>query len=342
MKLLRPASRAFLLLGLTTMALAFPAQAQTFTVANVLGDAQVGPSASSLQPAVVASSHNLPSWGRTGDNSSLTIAFNDQNKFRLLPDSMAEVKTGEGDSASDWHRVVSLKIGEAKLTHDSSGSPTVDLKCETPTAVCGAVGTEFDVIATTGTYSVLSGQISVQSSSEEGLSLPSVRGGSVVFAPGKQNTYSHGSFTGTVELNGERLHASDATFTVAKILGGSGETAVRISSGSLGSYGPGSYISDGGSLKPVESGSPAAEIHPKYLAAAQREGALSTRSASYHAVGRSTGEIDSELADAAAEATKLREELFNRETVREVNRQIESSIIDNTLRNGAGGGGYGR
>ena len=99
--------------------------------------------------------HPIPSWGKTGDESSLTISFNGDNKFRLLPNSEAQVTTGDtSDSSSAWHRVVSLTIGKATFDHNAGGTPVVHLDCQTPTAVCGAVGTEYAVDATTGNYSV--------------------------------------------------------------------------------------------------------------------------------------------------------------------------------------------
>jgi hypothetical protein len=89
-----------------------PAQAQTFTVSVTLGQAKIGKNRDSYHAATVNSSYTIPSWGKTEDNSSLTIAFNPQNRFRLLPNSEAQVTTGgESDSNSAWHRVVSLKIG---------------------------------------------------------------------------------------------------------------------------------------------------------------------------------------------------------------------------------------
>jgi hypothetical protein len=82
--------------------------------------------------------------------------------------------------------------------------------------------------------------------------MPSIgAGGTVTYDPGQENTYSKGDFTGTVILDGNSFHASDADFTVAKQLGSSGQTAVRIASGTLGGVGPGDYLMDGGKLQPV-------------------------------------------------------------------------------------------
>jgi hypothetical protein len=325
---------AQLLLFLACCLLAIPAHAQNFTVSVVHGDTQLGKDRSSYQPAVINTTHAIPAWGKTADNSSLTIAFNDQNRFRLLPNSEAEVTTGgESDTASAWHRVVSLKIGTASFDHNAGTAPIVHLDCQTPTAVCGAVGTEYDVDATNGIYSVTSGTISVSSDQEGNLSLSSIEaGGTVTYNPGRQNTFSRGNFTGTVRLNGVRFHASDATFTIAKELDANAETAVRIDSGTLGGYGAGSYTMDGAKLKPVESKN--ASVHAQYLAAAQKEGALNTERAADHAANRTFGR-DDELQAAAAEATRLREELFNRETVREINHQVVQQVIEQATRGAA-------
>ena len=317
-----------------------PAQAQTFPVSVTLGQAKIGKNRDSYRPAAVNSSYTIPSWGKTEDNSSLTIAFNPQNRFRLLPNSEAQVTTGgESDSNSAWHRVVSLKIGSATFDHNVGAAPAVHLDCETPTAVCGAVGTAYDVNATTGTYKVSQGLISVRSDWEgNNLSMPKIgAGGTVTYNPGPQNTYSQGSFTGTVVLEGNSFHASNANFTVAKQLDASGETAVHIGSGTLGGTGPGDYLLDGGTLKAVAAGSKAAGYHPQYLAAAQVEGALSVERAADRAANIPFTR-QAALNTAADEATRLRKLLFTRETIRETVKQTVQNVIQQTTRNAAAGG----
>ena len=98
--------------------LAHPARGQTFTVSVTHGQVEIGKDRNSYKAALVNSNYTIPSWGKTEDNSSLTIAFNPQNRFRLLPNSEAQVTTGgDDDSKSAWHRVVSLKIGKASFDH---------------------------------------------------------------------------------------------------------------------------------------------------------------------------------------------------------------------------------
>ena len=307
-----------------------PVEAQTFTVSVVLNRAQLGKDQSSYQPAVAKTTYAIPAWGKTEDESSLTIEFNSENRFRLLPDSEAEVTTGgESDSGSAWHRVVSLKFGKAAMDHNAGSAPTVHLDCETPTAVCGAVGTEYAVDATHGDYSVTSGHISVSSPDQESaLTMSDVEaGGDVTYNPGRENTFSQGSFTGTVRIDGTRFHASDANFTVAKLRDTASETAVHIASGTLGDTGPGDYVMDDGRLKRIDPGSKAATLHPQYLAAAKKEGSLNVERAAYRATGRTFGQ-EAELKSATAEATRLREELFNRETLREINKQTVQAVED--------------
>ena len=303
--------------------------AQNYTVVAAHGDAELGKDRSSYKPAEAGSTNSIPSWAKTADNSSLTIAFNPENKFRLLALSEAQVTTGgESDSTSEWHRVVSLKIGQASFDHNLGTAPAVHLDCETPTAVCGAVGTEYDVDATAGVYSVSSGQISVSSDQEGALTLTNINaGGTVTYNPGRENTYSKGNFTGTVRIDGVSFRAADADFTVAKLVDSSSETAVHISSGTLGGTGPGDYLMDGGKLQRVAAGSKAATIHPQYLAAAKLEGRLNVERAADRATNRAFG-AEAELENATAEATRLRKELFTRETVREINKQTVQSIQD--------------
>ena len=314
---------------------ASPAAAQSFTVTVTHGQTELGKDQNSYQPAVVNSTYAIPAWGKTADNSSLTITFNADNRFRLLPNSEAQVTTGgEGDSNSAWHRVVSLKIGQASIDHNAGAAPTVHLDCETPTAVCGAVGTEYDVDATHGIYNVKSGNISVHSDTEnDNLKMAIIHeGGTVTYAPGRENTYSNGDFSGTVLIGGHTFRAASAGFSVAKLQGSDSEIAVRITSGSLGGNPPGSYVLEGGKLVTVTG--KAATIHPQYLEAAQKEGALNVQRAADRASNRPFGQ-DAELKSATAEATKLRHELFNRNTDREINKQVTQEIIENTTRNAA-------
>ena len=317
------------LLAIASLVVWLPrADAQTFTVSVVNGQALIATDRSSYQTAVPKSSHAIPSWGKTGDESSLTIAFNAENKFRLLPNSEAEVTTGgESDSGSAWHRVVSLKIGTAHFDHNAGTAPVVHLDCQTPTAVCGAVGTEYQVDATKGEYTVSSGHISVTSPDMEGaLSMTDVgAGGDVTYNPGQENTFSQASFTGTVVIDGKTFHASDADFTVAKLRDSSSETAVHIGAGKIGTTGPGDYVMDGGTLSPVTG--KAATIHPQYLAAARKEGALNTLRAADKASHRTFGQ-QGDLDSATADATRLRKELFNRATIREVNKQVTQAVIN--------------
>lgn len=300
-------------------------EAQSFTVSVVHGQASLGKDRSSYETAVVGSNHTIPSWGKTEDNSSITIDFNAENRFRLLPDSEAEVTTGgEDDSGSAWHRVVKLNIGSAQFDHNAGTAPVVHLDCQTPTAVCGAVGTEYEVDATKGTYSVTSGHIAVSSDQEGELTMSYIgAGGNVVYNPGRENTYSHGSFTGTVVIDGKPFRAVDADFTVAKLRDSSQETAVHIASGTLSGTGSGDYVMDGGDLTKVTG--KAVAIHPQYLAAAQEEGRLSVERAADEASNRTFGR-DSELRKATAEATRLRKLLFTRETVREINKQTVQAV----------------
>jgi len=313
-----------------------PARAQNFAVTVALGQSKIGKDRSSYQAAAVNSTYSIPAWGKTEDESSLTIAFNSENRFRLLPDSEAQVTTGgESDSNSAWHRVVSLKIGSASFDHNAGTAPAVHLDCVTPTAVCGAVGTQYDVNATKGIYHVSSGNIYVNSDQEGALSLTSINaGGTATYDPGRENTYSKGSFTGTVRLDGTRYTASDATFTVAKKLDSSSETAVHIASGRLGNYGPGDYLSDGGNLKRVDPGSKTATLHAQYLSAAQTEGALNVERAADRAANQPFAHA-AELASATTEATRLRNELFNRETVRETVKQTVQTTIQNATQQAA-------
>ncbi len=313
--------------------LATSASAQEFTVSSTHGDAQVGKNQHSYQAAAPNSIYQVPSWGKTGDNSSLTISFNPKNSFRLLPNSEAQVVNGDGNSSSAWHRVVALKIGSAHIDHDAGAAPSVKLDCETPTAVCGAVGTSYDVDATTGTYSVSSGRIMVSSEQEDRLSA-TFSGGDMVYNPGSQNTYSHGSITGTVHLDGKAYHASDCSFTIAKKLDGSGETALHISSGSLGDYGPGDYLSDGGGYKRVDSTTKS--IQSQYLDAAREEGTLKVKRAAYLAAGRSSPVSAGDVASAAATATELRNKLFTRATTRETVKQTVDAVR-NASQQAAGG-----
>lgn len=302
--------------------------AQTFAVTNMHGGVGLGSSQGNYRPAQVHSKYSLPSWGKTDEAGYLTIAFDADNSFHLLPDSEAEIR-GENDSDKQWHRVVKLHIGDASFDHNSSGEHHLKLDCETPTSICGAIGTHFEVNATKGVYSVNQGTISISSPSETALSL-TISGSTVTYNPGRENTYSNGTVNGYVTIAGVRFRAVGAEFTVSKKLGANDDTAVRIISGTLSGTGGGDYTIQSRALAPIKPTS--ATAFANYLTAAEDEGRIKAGNAAYEAARITPpARFDSAaLAAATKIATDRRNKLFNRGLPREINAEQLQSIQQQT------------
>jgi hypothetical protein len=296
--------KTFLTLSSLTLFLLSSAHAKEFKVAG--GSGEVGKSVDSYASAASGKTYPLGWWARTGSDR-LNIEFNEQNVFRLLPKSEVQI-TGEGAANTKFRRILNLKSGGVDLDLPTIKTTGSKVEVQTPTAICGAVGTVFTVNADTGNFNVREGRISAQSKGDDSFAAQSVNG-SFTLNPGKENGFSNASnVSGSFSVNGKSYSASGVNLQVAK---GKGDSlaAVKVSGGSLGGSGSGSYIMEGGKLVPVEASK--ASLHSSYLTAAQREGQINL------SIRTGNGGSQAQLDAAAAAASELRRELFNRKVVRD-------------------------
>jgi hypothetical protein len=278
--------------------------ANEFKVAG--GSGEVGKSAGDYSAAASGKTYPLGWWARTGSDR-LNIEFNEQNVFRLLPKSEVQV-TGEGAANTKFRRILNLKSGGVDLDLPTIKTTGSKVEVQTPTAICGAVGTAFSVDADSGKFNVREGKISAQAKGDDSFAAQSVNG-SFTLNPGKENGFSNANnVSGSFTLNGKSYSGSGVNLQVAKGKGDS-MAAVRVSGGSVGGAGSGSYIMDGGKLVPVDPSQ--ATLHSSYLNAAQREGQLNVQ------IKSGAGGSQAQLDQAAAAATELRKRLFQRKVVRD-------------------------
>ncbi|MDD5260848.1 MAG: FecR family protein [Methylacidiphilales bacterium] len=297
-------------------------QAQTFKVLSGGGD--VGKDAKSYQPAKANADYALGWWARTAEGV-LKIEFSPENIFRLLPNSEVQVN-GTGAANTKFRRIVELKAGKVDFDLPKLSGSKVEV--ETPTAVCGAVGTQFSVDSETGQFDVPKGRIYAKAKGDSTFEAESA-GGHFAINPGKENAYSDGQISGAFLVNGKEYNATNASFEVAKARGGEGQAAVQVNGGSLGGAGSGSYIMEGGRLQPVDSR--IASTHAAYLSAAKEEGSLNVRRETLVASGRPVpASLDQQLNAAAAKATELRKRLFQRNVIRDTAKETARDVIRQT------------
>jgi hypothetical protein len=301
--------------------------AETFTITSFSGNAQLGSTPQSYIPAVVKNAYPLKTWAKTPAGSSLVVEFSADNIFRLLPNSEIQVM-GAGETNAKFRRVVRLTTGSVAL--DLNALPKgSEIKVETPTAVCGAVGTVFTADANTGKFDCSRGHIYARSEQEKGFQADSISG-SVTLAPGQENSFASADVTGDFSVNGRKFSGQSVQLRLAKAKGGASTSAVEITGGGA-DLPKGVYLMDGGKLQPINSGE--ASLHQEYLSAAQKEGSLNLQKQSSTASGQTPSPgLDAELAAATRKATELRNKLFARGVMRDVARDTVKEITRGNTR----------
>lgn len=290
-------------------ALASPLAAQTFTISGGVGE--VGQSKSAYQPAQINQNYPLNWWAKT-EAQALRVLFSPGNEFRLLPRSEVRV-TGAGEAGGRFRRVLRLNEGAVELDLQKLEGGKVEV--ETPTAICGAVGTRFMVNAQSGQFVVSEGSISASAKGDSTFTAQSVSG-SFTLQPGRENAFVTATVSGRFQINGLPVEGSAMRVEIAKARGGPQMAAVRVASGSLSGKGPGNYLMEGAALVPVEP--ERATLHGQYLHAAQREGALHLQRQSLSSSGKTVpSALEADLAAATREATALRRQLFARRVIRD-------------------------
>ena len=119
----------------------------TFHVQSIKGTCKIKAEGASAWDAVQEkAAYKAGSSGKTERASAMTVAFDPQNTFRLLPETEVIIRTS---THAAKFRKIDLEIAHAGKNggvHVTENLPEgYKLEVQTPTAVCGTVGTEFEV-----------------------------------------------------------------------------------------------------------------------------------------------------------------------------------------------------
>lgn len=276
------------------------------------GAGYVGKSPSGYAPAEVPRTYPLGWWART-QQSPLKIEFSKDNVFRLLPRSEVQV-SGTGAANSKFRRIIKLNAGEVDLELKNLQGSRVEV--ETPTAICGAVGTAFTVDATTGRFVVREGAIFANAKKDSGFKAERVSG-EFTLVPGSENAFTSINVSGAFSLNGTKVSQGKLHAMLAKARGGTGQAALKIHSGSFGGAGGGVYLMNQGKLEPVTD-TELKRIHHQYLEASKSEGSFNlTKEGLLAQKQKVPPALEQQLQAAAKRATELRKKLFMRRVIRD-------------------------
>lgn len=282
------------------------------TFAVTAGEGSVSSDRASYQAAELGKRYPLKYWAKTSDRP-LRVLLSPENLFQLLPRSEVQI-TGAGSEGARFRRVLKLNKGSINLELDNLQGGTLEV--ETPTAICGAVGTRFSVSAESGDILISEGKISARSKSDSSFIGQSISG-SLTLAPGTQNAYTRANVTGSCVING--VSAKSANIILAKAAGGTSSAAVQVLGGTVAGKGAGRYLMEGSTLTPVDASK--TQIHTDYLAASKTEGSLNLQKQALRASGAAVpATLNTQLNSAAARATELRNKLFVRGVVRDAAR----------------------
>lgn len=302
------------------LSLSFSAISQEFSVVD--GAGEVGKSPQAYTPVKLSQSYPLGWWART-QQSPLKVEFTPQNVFRLLPRSEVQV-SGTGAANSKFRRIIKLNAGKVDLELKNLQGSRVEV--ETPTAICGAVGTSFTVDAEKGHFAIREGAIFANAKRDSGFKGESVSG-EFTLAPGSENAFTEINVAGTFSLNGAKVTNGQLHATLAKARGGEGQAALQLHSGSLGGAGGGTYLMNKGSLEAVTDAN-LKQIHSQYLAATQSEGALNLQKENLRARNEPVPDsLEQQLQAAAKRATELRKQLFLRRVIRDTAKENARETI---------------
>jgi len=266
------------------------------------------------------------SSAKTSSAGPMKLQFDPQNIFRLLPGAEVIVKSPRDEGR--FRRVtIDLKSGQVNLTLDNVPKNHV-IEVQTPTAVCGAVGTTFSVnYSSKGSglnqkFSCSRGQIFAKSSRDQSFQVNGITAGKSVSAqvlPGKQNSANRLQLPSGVNVNlanqsnsSYAFSSSGATVDVAKDINSTSQALVVVRSGKVGDMGTGSYLLNGGNTSPVPAAK--ASTASEYWNLASQEGQLKAR------IDSGEKGLEAQLGKIASAASKKRQELFDRALIRDTVR----------------------
>ena len=330
--------------GLLTAAFAFAANAEPFdqfTVEKVRGDScEIKTRGSGdWKAASEAAVHPAGSGGRTGVGSTITLAFDEKNRFRILPKTEVVVSVSTRDSK--FRKVIDLSMKDGNVEVDLDGFPKdYQFKVQTPTAVCGAVGTRFKVSSQGGqnnSFETEQGSIFAGSREDGSFYAPSIKAGQTLeanAAPGSENSYTRvkvrgGKMPVAFGSRDRSLEVSDGAVvrTAQEKSNSTDEVAMKVEGGSVGGQGSGQYVMKGGKIEDLSDDSDGADLVDDYVALAEKEGAMKARLENARASGASSSEIsklEQQVDEAAEKATGKRKALFQHRDV--IRRAVRSGV----------------
>ena len=130
----------FWVLSSTALLEVYAAGIEGFTALDAIGDCRIRVGAT-YQDVVVGTRYDFGTMVKTGRNSYLDLQFSESNSFRLLARTQLVITEGVRNPNL---KILQLSKGSVNLQLDNF---PVDhkLHVETPSAICGAVGTRFVV-----------------------------------------------------------------------------------------------------------------------------------------------------------------------------------------------------
>lgn len=269
--------------------------------------------------------------GRTGARSSFVAAFDEQNRFRLLPGTEVAVRASTRDPK--FTKVVSLNMDRGGVEVDLKSLPKgYQLKVQTPTAVCGAVGTEFTVRSDrreSNRVECRQGKVFARSVEDGSFNAPGISAGQALeaeLAPGKENSHARlktegGDMSVAFGSDAARLDVREGSVVqlAQERADSTPRVAMKVERGAVGGSGSGRYVVENGSMKNVSGDERLSGLVDDYVSLARSEGAVRSELESARARGAPTVEvarIQARLDAAAAAATARRNALFAREEIR--------------------------
>lgn len=317
-----------------------------FKVADASGDCQVkAGDAKAFEKANLNSEYAAGSIGKTGSDGKMKVEFDPQTRFRLFPDS--EVTIFANANNPRFQKIVDLRLKKGGVEVGLKNFPKdYQMKVQTPTAVCGAMGTVFSVESDENgkaRFECSEHSIKVvprdydnpkepeQNTEYEGFTA-TVPAGAFVDAsvkPGKENAVSQLKTGGKgVDLNlgksdSKTYHAEAGTdLLIAEQQSPTSEVAFQVNSGNLDGNGKGKYILDGKEVMDVSKAKDGPEKFDAYVTAAKKESTVRAKVARKQNQGQKDEDLEKELEKAADEATQRRKELFEyRDEIRRTVRQ---------------------
>ena len=333
---------AFSLLGFLAGGITSPLYSaedfESFTVGQIRGKScEIKPKGDSIwKEPKKGESYKSGSSGKTGSLSTLEVAFNEQNRFRLLPETEIVVDTSTRDPK--FRKVIELGMSKGDVEVELDAFPKgYQLKIQTPTAVCGGVGTHFKVKTSgwkgTTTFKSEEGTIFARSSKDASFHAPKIEKGQsveAVIAPGKENSHTKleikggtipiavGSESNKLDIKeGSKVELAQEhtkeTKQVAVHIENGGVKVEKADSGNVSEHKEGYYVIDDGKVIDYSKGEEKEKgpaLVRDYLVAAKEEGNLKGKLEEAHAKGEPEDKLKEELDQAAEKATEMRRKML--------------------------------